>query len=82
MRQIENIRAVMLVLGISLLAIAFVILFARVDTSEPDMALVITAPFLVAIGIFPFTSPASLIFIEALATARIAFGSPNWSQNW
>jgi hypothetical protein len=71
LRQLEAVRAVLLIVGSSLFITTIIILFARLDVDSSDLSLTLTTPFLVAIGVFPFSTPACLIFIEALATARI-----------
>ena len=71
LRQLEVIRAVLLIMGFSLFIITIAILFVRVGLESKDLSLSLPVPFLVAIGIFPFSTSACLVFIEALATARI-----------
>lgn len=69
-RQLETVRGRLSVVGGIIFVVTAIVLFSRFDQSM-DLYLALPIPFLAAIGVFPFTGPICLIFIEALGTARI-----------
>ena len=70
LRQLERIRLLLSLIGLSIFIFTGAILFARLG-QDMDLYLALPLPFLASIGFFPFLGPACLIFIEALGTARI-----------
>lgn len=69
-RQLETVRARLSIVGGTIFVLTAAVLFSRFD-ERTDVFLALPIPFLAAIGVFPFTGPICLIFIEALGTARI-----------
>lgn len=71
LRQLEAVRALQSIAGLAIFAVTVMLVLARVGVKSSQLPFLLPIPFIAAVGVFPLTGPACLVFIEALGTARI-----------
>jgi hypothetical protein len=70
-RKLQSIRGVFFVLAAVLLVVTAAILLVRPGVGESDLSLILSLPFLAALGVSPVVGPVFVFLIEVVGTARI-----------
>ena len=70
-RKLQAIRGVFFVSSFAVLALTATILLVRPDIPQSDLSLVLSLPFVAALGLSPAVGPIFVFWLEVIGTARI-----------
>lgn len=70
-RKLQAVRGVFLLLSAAFLCLTAGILFIRPDLPSSDLSLILSLPFLAALGVSPVVGPVFVFVLEVIGTARI-----------